>query len=122
PASYGTTREKRYEDRAAYQAGAPLRLADIRRTSATGPDFLADITAQDLGAVSASQVFRGEASYGPTFGRTDFHLLGVNPASFQKVAFFRGDFAGQSLHGLLGRIAKDAPPAPGVLLPEDARW
>lgn len=122
-ASFGTTINKSYEDRAAYQAGAELRVSAIRRAEASGPGELAGTLQQRTGATAASPVLRTTGSHGQLISRVGFDILGVDPATFAAVAYFRDDFAGPSLGSLMEVLKRDGPVEnDGIELPADARW
>ncbi len=125
-ASFGTTLERSYDDRAAYEAGAPLRLSQLRSTEATGPSTLAETIQQTTDAEMATPVYRlnGTTSTpnpGVTTNSTGFDLLGVDPNVLPDISYFRSDFASSSEKSLLSKIATNAP-APPMALPADARW
>lgn len=121
-ASFGATVTQSYADRAAYEAGAGLRLHQIRRVDVTGPNGLEAFYREQLAAENVSLVARVDGSHGTTFARTNFRLLGVDPETFGEVAYFREDFAGTSLAAILTRLSEDREALAGIPLPEDARW
>ena len=122
-ASFGATLNESYEDRAEYEAGAPLRLKSIRALEASGPDDVPAALTGQLEAEIASPVTRLGGSTGPRLSRLSFEVLAVDPASFGEVTFFRDDFADESLASLLDTLAADEPDAArGIALPSDARW
>jgi ABC-type lipoprotein release transport system permease subunit len=120
-AGFRATLERSYADRAAYEAGAAGRLESVRSPVNLPPDQFAAAVQQATGAAEVSPVVRLNGSYSLSQFRTeDFTLLGVVPESFADVAFFRSDFAGDSLEDLLARLkqpvggdAVDAPEIPG---------
>lgn len=122
-ASFGATLNTSYEDRAAYESGAPLRLQGIRKVQdAAGPAALVDSIEQRYGAESSAPALRVDGTQGSGFDRTSFHLLGIDPGRFGEIAFFREDFAGSSLSSILGTLAADSEETPGMDVPADARW
>jgi ABC-type lipoprotein release transport system permease subunit len=121
-ASFGSTVTKSYEDRAAYESGAGLRISNMRRVDAPGPNVLQQTLEQELKADLVSLAVRLDGSQGVTFDRTNFRILGVNPETFGEVAYFRDDFASTSLESMLATLAQDVEEPAGVVLPEDARW
>ncbi|MGE3601602.1 MAG: FtsX-like permease family protein, partial [Dehalococcoidia bacterium] len=120
-AGFRATLERSYADRAAYEAGADGRLASVRSPANLPPDQFTTAIQQATGATDVSPVVRLNGSYSLSQFRTeDFTMLGVEPDSFADVAFFRSDFAGDSLPDLLARLtqpvggdAVDAPEIPG---------
>jgi hypothetical protein len=122
-ASFGTTIDRSYADRAGYESGAQLRLHSIRRADATGPSALADNMRELTGAVAASPVVRVTGSLGGNvFDRTNFTILGVDPETFDDVAFFRDDYADASLSSLLDTLAEDTQPGEPLIIPDGTRW
>ena len=75
---------------------------------APGPDALASALSSQTGVEEISPVFRTAGQSGPLASRTSFDLLGVDPATFDEVAFFRSDFASDSLGGLLEQLGPTA--------------
>jgi ABC-type lipoprotein release transport system permease subunit len=120
-ASFGATLDRSYQDRAAYEAGANARLSDLRTVPAPGPDAMASTLSSQTGVEEISPVFRLQGSAGPLANRVSFDLLGVDPETFDDVAIFRSDFAGDSLGGLMEGLGPK-PEQPGIALPADARW
>ena len=96
-ASFGATLDRSYADRAAYQSGSQLRVSEIRRTPANGPNEMLDAMRTTAGASNASPVMRLSGSQGTGLNRNEFALLGVDTKSFDGVGYFRDDFAGDSL-------------------------
>ncbi len=121
-ASFGATLTNSYSDRAAYQAGAPLRLSAIRKVDAGGPAVLAPAFQEKYGAEAAAVAVRLDGTQGTGFDRTNFHLLGIDPDTFEDVGYFRDDFAGASLSSILDDLSADAEDPPGIDLPAEARW
>jgi ABC-type lipoprotein release transport system permease subunit len=120
-ASFGATLDRSYSDRAAYEAGASVRLSDVRTIQAPGPDQLVSAFSERTGIEEIAPVYRMQGSAGPLANRISFDLLGVDPEVFGDVAIFRDDFAGDSLGGLMEKLGPP-PEQPGVELPADARW
>lgn len=121
-ASFGTTVAQSYEDRAAYESGAGMRISSIRRAETSGPNELRAFTQDVLAAEHVSLAARVDGSHGTTFARTNFRLLAIEPESFGQVGYFRDDFSGVSLDQMLERLAEDTEELAGIALPEDARW
>jgi ABC-type lipoprotein release transport system permease subunit len=123
-AGFRATLEQSYADRAAYEAGAPGRIEAVRTpTNVPTERFVAAIDRATDAAV-VSPVARLTGSYSISlFNSEDLTLLAVDPETFGQVAFFRGDFAGESLSSLLGRLeaprTREAPAA--VEIPGTAR-
>lgn len=117
-ASYSATASATYEERARFQAGA-----GIRAVSTGSADLGVDGTAADAllrertGVPLASAVLRlpaAPAAVGTT-GRT-FQALGVNPDDLPLLAYFRDDFAAESLRDLAAGLGAPGP-LRGIALP-----
>ena len=122
-ASFGATLDASYADRAQYEAGADVRLDAIRSLNASGPDATNAALGEQVGAEEVTQVFRLGGSSGDLTSRVSFDILGVEPELMSDVAYFREDFAGESLGSLMEKLGPTlAPGDHGVVLPEDARW
>ncbi len=122
-AGFRATLDRSYRDRAAYQAGADLRAEGVReQLPLAGPDLAAKAQ-QALGASAASAAVRENGSYSPKpFESVDAQVLGIDPATFPGVAYWRDDFSGSSLAGMAKTLAKSSPAAlPGLPLPDGAR-
>lgn len=123
-ASFGSTLNQSYDDRAAYAAGSGLRLSSIRTAPVEGPNLLASGLAAQIEAERASPALRlsgSPASVGAQISRVSFDILGIDPASFVDVAYFRDDFAGGSMTSRLAAIAQSST-APVVAIPADTRY
>ncbi len=119
-ATFGSTLERSFDDRAAYLAGAPLRLSGLNTN--------------ELGAVSLAAEFerRGDVAAASAALRTDVRyklgnrglvkvdLLGVDPAQLPEVAWFRDDLADDSLETLLEPLRENPLELPAVVIPTDA--
>ncbi len=122
-ASFGATLDSSYTSRAQYETGAEVRIDNLRTVSASGPDTLNSELADTTGAEQVTQVFRLNGSEGDLGGRTSFEILGVEPESMKDVAYFRGDFAGDSLDTLMEKLGPSLTSDDyGLALPADARW
>ena len=121
-ASFGATLDSSYSDRASYESGAQLRITDVRQIQASGPIDVADSTAGLSSAEDATAVFRISGSQGIISARQSIEILGVDADAFADIAYFREDFADESLTDLMSKLSGSRPPAVGVTLPLDARW
>jgi putative ABC transport system permease protein len=118
-AGFRATLEQSYADRAAYEAGAPGRIEAVRTPANVPTDRFVEAIVGATDAAVVSPVARLSGSYSISlFNSEDLTLLAVEPESFRQVAFFRDDFAGDSLSALLGRLessrAAEAPAAPEI--------
>ena len=122
-ASFGATLDSSYADRAHYEAGADVRLDNLRTVDSAGPNSVDADLARQVGADQVTQVYRFSGSMGDIATRTSFDILGVEPESMADVAYFRGDFAGDSLSSLMDKLGPTLSDDDyGVTLPTDARW
>ena len=102
-AGFRATLDRSFEDRAAYEAGAPGRIVDIRSPDRLSPERLEEFFESVEGLDEASAAARMEVSYVPEAGRSvSAQLLGVGE-NFPDVAFWREDFGGD-LDALLARL------------------
>ncbi|MGH2600252.1 MAG: ABC transporter permease, partial [Dehalococcoidia bacterium] len=108
-AGFRATLNQSYADRAAYEAGAAGRIEGLRTpTNLPTEQFVAAMRSA-TGAGEVSPVARLSGSYSMTqFRSEDLTLLGVVPEEFGGIAFFRDDFAGDSLPGLLAKLKQPA--------------
>jgi ABC-type antimicrobial peptide transport system permease subunit len=122
-ASFGATLDESYRDRAFYESGSDVRLTDVREIDASGPNAMAQSLQDSTGAPTASPILRMTGSEGAIANRTSFDIIGVQPETFGDVAFFRDDFAGDSLGSLLDDLGPTLTTDQlGMTLPADARW
>jgi ABC-type antimicrobial peptide transport system permease subunit len=121
-ASFGATLDTSYRDRAYFESGSQLRITEVRQLPSAGPNGSAEATANLAGAENGSAVFRTHGSQGSIANRQTVDILGVDSDNFANVAYFRQDFAGDSLPELMAPLRAGRPDAVGVTLPADARW
>ncbi len=120
--TFGATLDKSFDDRASYQAGTALRLADLRSGGASAQMLEADL-AEAPGVAHASYVVRANASYSRgALDVTDATLLGVEPESFAEVLWYRDDFSVQDARELLQRVTTDVVEPPRIEIPADAKY
>lgn len=123
-AGYRATLERGYDDRAAYEAGAPARLEDVRNPSMLPNEAFVERIANATGAETVSPASRQQGSYNiSAYQGVSLTVLGVVLGEFERVAFWRDDFAGPGLGELLGRLRTEtARPAEGPQVPPGSRW
>ena len=124
-ASFGATLDRSYSDRAAYQAGAGLRLSEIRQTESAGPQVLVEDLKQLTGASSGTSVLRSggfPSPVGNALVSSSFDLLGVDGAEIATIGLFRDDFAAESMASLLAKTDMDPSASTNIMLPPAARW
>jgi len=123
-AGFRATLERSYDDRSAYTAGAEGRIQGVREpVNLTNPAFETTIRAA-TGAGQVSAAARLDASYNSTPYRYESAtLLGVAPAEFEALAFWRDDFASAPLGSLLARLDEPVPSlVPAAEVPAGARF
>ena len=119
-ASFSATLDDSYKDRAAYAVGADVRAADFRGLTRAG-DLGTRAAFEALPADRVSPVLRLNASFQAGGGSGSAQLLGVDPASFGQVAYFRGDFAPLALHEVIALLADNGVREPGFVVPGNPR-
>ena len=120
--TFGATLDRSFDDRAAYESGAALRLADIRSGGASAQMLEADL-ADAPGIAAMSQVVRANGSYTRgVLDVTDATVLGVDPESFRDVLWYRDDFAVDGIGNLLGRLEAPQVEVAELSVPAAARY
>jgi ABC-type antimicrobial peptide transport system permease subunit len=123
-ASFRSTLDRGYIDRAAYRAGAEARITDIREPQGT----TANVWVEDIKlrtGVEPTPAVRLQANYRPArFASETVEMLGVRPDDFASVAYWRGDFGATTLRGLFDVLEQppSAEPAEPIEVPADARY
>ncbi len=121
-ASFGASLDTSYTDRARFESGSQLSLTDVRIVPGPGPFDTAQTVAGLTGASQGTAVYRLQGSQGPLTSRQTVEFLGVDSETFAEIAYFREDFADQTLPELMDKISHGRPSTLGVTLPADARW
>ena len=122
-AGFGATLDRSFEDRAAYEAGAGGRVTGIREPARTSAAELEAMVEAIPGLDGAAAATRLSGSYVPERGGSSSVSLLAVSESFEDAAFWRNDFAGQSLGSLLGKLEVDAEePLSGVEIPAGTRY
>lgn len=116
-ATFSATLEHSYDDRARYPVGADVRAADMRGLFGQGDAaFVRAMQAVPAQRMSLAARVEGRAQFE---GKSEpLQVLGVDPSTFGQVAYFRDDFAKDSLPSLLSALAENAATPKPVLLPE----
>ena len=119
-ASFGATLERSYRDRAAYEAGADIRVVEFQSPS-SGPSqpIMAGVEHLD-GAEATSPALRDRGAVLSGGLGASFNILGVDPQSIADVAYYRPDFSPSSLRATLPLLAT-TPTVRGRPLPRDAQ-
>lgn len=120
--TFGATLDRSFDDRAAYESGAALRLADIRSGGASAQMLEADL-ADAPGIAAMSQVVRANGSYTRgVLDVTDATVLGVDAESFRDVLWYRDDFAVDEIGNLLSRLEAPSVEVDELTVPAEARY
>ena len=120
--TFGATLDRSFDDRAAYESGAALRLADIRSGGASAQMLEADL-ADAPGVAALSPVVRANGSYTRgVLDVTDATVLAVEPESFADVLWYRDDFAVDGIDNLLAQLDAPAVDIPDITIPADAHY
>lgn len=119
-ASFGGTLERSFSERVHYESGSDIRVvgfSQLRRGGMVEP--MSELRAVD-GVAVASPVFRNTASITSQSSAGFVHVLGVDPNTFEEVAWSRPDFFSGSFADSLAAI--DSFQESGILLPDDAQF
>ena len=120
--TFGATLDKSFDDRASYQSGAPLRLADLRSSGAS-VDMLERDLADAPGIGEISYVVRQNASFSRgALDVTDATVLGIEPESFTDVLWYREDFALNDVRELVSRATGPEFEVEQIVVPADATY
>ncbi len=120
-ATFGSTLDRSFDDRAAYLAGAPLRLADVNKEEQLGPQALtAQFEARD-DVEAAAAVLRTNVRSAGGRNALEAELLGVDPSRIPDIAWFRDDLADGSLATLVAPLTGNTGAVPGIAVPAEAR-
>ncbi|MEO9255560.1 MAG: ABC transporter permease [Tepidiformaceae bacterium] len=123
-AGFRATLENGYQDRAAYEAGAEVRIEDVRKPYAQPLAQFNETIAKTTGSQNFTAVSRQDGSVNlDQFHSEDATVMGINPDEFASIADWRGDFAEKSLKQLTDDL-KLSPPqlAAPPAIPADARF
>ncbi len=120
-ATFGSTLDRSFDDRAAYLAGAPLRLADMNEDEEMGPHALAARFEDRDDVEAAAPVLRTSVRTLRAGRSLEADILGVDTSRLPDTAWFRDDLAEGSMAALVAPLTSDAPPAPGITVPAEAR-
>ena len=120
-ANFGATLERSYRDRAAYASGGDILVKNAFLPASGASVSFEGRFGSIAGTETMAPAYRGQAFFGQAlFSSSDFSLLAVDPASFGKTSYFRDDFSGRSLDGLMEVIAADVVREEGLALPQGA--
>ena len=120
--TFGATLDKSFDDRASYQSGAAVRLADLRSSGAS-VQMLQEDLADAPGIEKAAYVVRANASFSRgALDVTDATVLGVDPDKFSEVLWFREDFALEDARELVSRATAPEFETEQIVIPADATY
>ena len=102
---FGASLDQNAHDRAAYSVGADLQvqLQDVVQKT----PFAHDVGAQFAhlpGVLAVTPIYRSQARSSPDSGARLLNVLGVDPATFASVGYWRNDFAPQPLASLMRQM------------------
>lgn len=120
-ATFGATLDRSFDDRAAYLAGAPLRLSSLDSNGRGAASLAAEFESRS-DVASASAALRTDVRYELGNRRlVKVELLGVDPEQLPQVAWFRDDLADDSLEALLEPLRENPLELPAIVIPADAQ-
>jgi ABC-type antimicrobial peptide transport system permease subunit len=103
--TYQSVLTRNAAERAAYAAGGDERVRFDGSIQNTGYLQVAQSHMRGLpGVQAATSVTRALAKTGPDFGNSTVGVLGIDPATFARAAYWRSDYADQSLPSLLDQM------------------
>ncbi len=116
-AGFRATLDQGYEDRAAYQAGAEVRIQDVRKPEAAPLTDFNNAIAEATGSHDFTAIVRQQGSVNlERYQMASVTMLGIDPGRFPSIAAWRDDFAGPSLQELAQRL--ELSPAELATTPE----
>ena len=117
-AMFGATLTQSQEDQARYVVGGEVLIGTQGFRS--GPEQQQQELLAVPGVQRVAPVHRGTLGTGSRFSGGTLSLLAVDPEELSQVAWFRDDFAEESLQELLRPLGLPGSPQQGILLPEGA--
>lgn len=124
-ATFSATLDRSFEDRTSYAVGADVRARNFAALARQGnASFLEAI--KSIPARESSPVVRtiGTVSANSDLDRSNVlrvEVLGVEPETFEEVAYFRSDFANRPLAAILADLEENRTVSNAIPLPADAR-
>ncbi|HEX6799473.1 MAG TPA: FtsX-like permease family protein [Ktedonobacterales bacterium] len=119
---FGASLDQNAHDRAAYSVGADLQVQlqdDVQKTP-----FAHDVGKQFArlpGVLAVTPIYRSQARSSSDSGARLLNLLGVDPATFASVGYWRNDFSAQPLASLMHQMhQREGNPRAGT--PEAPLW
>ncbi len=123
-AGFRATLEQGYRDRAAYRAGAEVRIQDVRKPYAVPVADFNQAIAAATGSKDFTAAQRQDAYYNlDRFRSVSVTALAVDPDRFAAISDWRGDFTDDSLTTLMNRLKLPPPALPDApTIPSGARF
>ena len=119
-ATFSATLDHSYTDRADYEVGTDVRAVDLRAVEGGNQALLEAI--DTVPADDAAAVLRIGGSLDALGQYERIEVVGIQPDTFDDVAFWRSDFASDSLDDIIETLAaNEPPPRQGVALPAGAQ-
>ncbi|MGH2608992.1 MAG: ABC transporter permease, partial [Tepidiformaceae bacterium] len=117
-ASFRATLDRSYDDRAAFEAGAAGRVADIRAPENQTNEGMASAVRDTTGSTDASAATRvgGQYVIGP-FRNQSVTVLGVTPGEIEPLTSWRSDYSGGSMEELLEPLGEPVELVRGPTVP-----
>ncbi|HJO82349.1 MAG: hypothetical protein QGG34_10760 [SAR202 cluster bacterium] len=119
-ASFAGTLERSFEERVLYSSGSDIRLTGVTQNTRGITRPLAEPYLDLPGIVGASPALRSAGSDLSILTGESFMILGVDTETFTDVAWFREDFADESIERLMDTMASRDETG-GIELPDDSR-
>jgi ABC-type lipoprotein release transport system permease subunit len=119
-ASYGSTIERSYEERARYEVGSDLRYRALGQMGNLRPAETEEQIEAVPGVDGAGVLIRMEGTLGNSAqSSANFRLLGVDPAQTAEMLWWREDFSDASLSDLMAELTPSALAIERLTLPQE---
>ena len=120
-ASFGGTLQRSFKERVQYAAGADIRLTRLALNTRGSSRPLVEHYENNGNVLNAVPAMRQPGSdLSRAFFGGSFKVLAVDSARFAEVAWFRDDFADDSLPDMMNRLSVEEIPL-GIPVPDNAR-
>ena len=120
-AGFGGTLERNFSERVLYAAGADIRLSGVSLNNRGTSRPLLEPYERMNGVESAAAALRGVGSHlSARAGDSSMDILAVDSERMARTAWFRDDFASESLDELMARLRPSEIPL-GIPIPQNAR-
>ena len=115
----GGTLDRSQVERVLHQTGAEIRVTGLPSDKSKGIDETKKFYRNIDGVSELALAFRGVATIGLTGAGYQFDVLGIQPGEFNKIAWFRDDYADTTLNNLMTDLQNEAN-IEQLILPVDA--